>query len=520
MVILDIQKNKVEIAKIVQKFNTINVGPVCSFVLPEEARQSGKYIPKKIAELAKSCLARRKLDKEEIILLLPDRLIISREFTHNKNTKENLNALSILEAEAILHKPTQEYVISTYEYGKRLTIDGVYRSGLYVVKKTDLNEYVEAFSEYKLKLVKVLPPIYAYSLMMTNILKQENNKKFFDNVVVGIDLGSSRTLLSVVCQQTVLYERGLGSVFDEVISFISNQLNMDFDTSYEFFLQNGISSQSEGYVNNTSLFEEVNNLLTNSLQEIFRTLRLILSAERLELDFVCISGISTTVPGLNNLISSLAGAESFFSKDLTNSKILKYNPRLTEINKYMNFFGAVYLPKKGSADFIGVKVKRKSATSSKKPIIAVAIIAVLIMSVTPVYYLFLQQRANEDKATLQKYASTYNMLNTINASQSRIASQTRDINKLFTNKKNTYKVLEKLFENLGLRSNIVDLEYNVGTNVVGITFRVTQLDTYVLIRNSFDKSAYFRIAVPFVAQKQGNYYIVNGEITVLEGAYE
>jgi hypothetical protein len=51
-----------------------------------------------------------------------------------------------------------------------------------VVKKKDLSEYIDAFEEYNLKLIKVLPPIYAYSLMLLNLIKQESNKELYDKV--------------------------------------------------------------------------------------------------------------------------------------------------------------------------------------------------------------------------------------------------------------------------------------------------------------------------------------------------
>jgi IS4 transposase len=97
MVILDIQKNKVEIAKVVHGINNINVGPVCSFALPEDDRQNGKYIPQKIAELQKAVFQEECLTKKKLSFYCRTGLLDPENSRINK-TKENLCALSILEA--------------------------------------------------------------------------------------------------------------------------------------------------------------------------------------------------------------------------------------------------------------------------------------------------------------------------------------------------------------------------------------------------------------------------------------
>lgn len=268
--------------------------------------KNGRIDVENLSAFLLDCINSGGFSKNKAVVVISDKFSIIKEFTHPKAKQKTLNSLAKFEAENILNLRVDDYIIQSYTYGNKPDGDNQYRSVMYAVKKDFIVDLKGIFKNTKIKVIKIIPSIYAFVNMIKAMLNLTPVYK--GKTVAAVNLGSNSTNLVLFSNNIQIYQYTFASVAHDIDIYISKYLNISIEEARRYSFRNGLKETDENK-KNKELYEGIKRISKSVIDELLRAIRLILSAERLELNSIVLTGGFSLIPGIAEHITEITGID-------------------------------------------------------------------------------------------------------------------------------------------------------------------------------------------------------------------
>lgn len=359
-----------------------------------------------LAQFVKRCAQSIGLNLGDVFVCVEDEdNVVSTEYTHPAAKDKMLPAYARVEAEKILHGDIAQYTIIHseygYQFGKAKKAEDL-QAALFAMGSKTIADIKIEFEREGINVVKIIPPItaliYAGKEMMNSATK----------TVALISTDFVATRLVILHNGAPIFQQSFSGVLEDVAEMLSLEFGISPIGAIDLIRENGLGVCDR--CNDPNTRKQTMGMLDNAAGEVLRTIRMVISRQKVDIDQIVICDTLSRLANLSNycrsigLTAPIEAASSIYTADA-------HPPVATEVavdkgynaNCYVTL-NAILNMKPADGNFLGgesgIATLQKTSTLGGKITAGIAIAAGLWMVAIGASWIFLNIRQQNDKNAL------------------------------------------------------------------------------------------------------------------------
>lgn len=487
-------------------------GSPVAFELPENLKGPGVALlnTHSLAAFTAACMRKTAFGDSAFIICLDSGTAIEKEYHHLPAKPADLRRFAALEAETVLKDSPENYYIETLEYGHAELTSGRLKAALFAVQRDLISSLTLEFRQAGLKVLKICPMMSGLLSSCRTVLGlTPKNPAWKGNTVAVVDAGYENVRIILFTDGEPVFLKELDSVWPDILE----TLHRDAGCSYEealremkrpgFLLSAGNASFGE------SITSMIGTLLETASAEVVRNMRIVLSAERVELGQVILSGALASHPDFARFLDRLALEIPFVSAEEATKNcqsairvedqamVLGSRPRdFLTLNGMLSHGTIDFLQQE--KEFVGSRVANRAA------MILLCVSAAALMAVEPIRYsqAFSQNQADESALASPQIVE----IKELEAQKKQLESQLSAIQSDEALLNNQKSKIEEVVTNLRTQlqpevSAVTSVQINGADGTVSLAFVTKDLEQFNKARSTVSSAGYFEVPIPFHATR-------------------
>lgn len=359
-----------------------------------------------LAQFVKRCAQSIGLNLGDVFVCVEDEdNVVSTEYTHPAAKEKMLPAYARVEAEKILHGDIAQYTIIHseygYQFGKAKKAEDL-QAALFAMSSKTIADIKIEFEKEGIHVVKIIPPITA----LIHAGKEQMNSATKTVALISLDFVATR--LVILHNGAPIFQQSFSSVLEDVAEMLSLEFGISPLGAIDMIRENGLGVCDR--CNDPNTRKQTMGMLDNAAGEVLRTIRMVISTQKVDIDQIVICDTLSKLSNLSNYCRSIgltAPIENVSNIYTTGAKL----PLATEVAVDKGYNSSCYVTLNailsmsvGEGNFLGgesgLATLQKTSTLGGKITAGIAIAAGIWMVAIGASWIFLNIRQQNDKNAL------------------------------------------------------------------------------------------------------------------------
>ena len=482
------------------------------FELNDSLKERPYEKSEELAAFVKSCAASVKMELGDIFMCIEDEdILITKEYKHPVAKDKLLPTFARVEAENVLHADVAKYTVLNFEYGqqygKASKTEDVSAS-LFAMNTALLTDIRANFEAAGLHIAKISPPIAG----MLYTAKMDINSSTRSIALLSVDYAAIR--LVILRNGAPVFQQSYSSVLEDIVELLMLEFGMSKLGVLELIRDEGLGVCNKCHSAQTR--KQTMTMLSNAVSEVVRSLRMVMSTMRIDIDLIVYCDTLAKLPNLanycrqeglsapnENVISLFSGGKlpPAASQAAVQSG---YDP-----TSFITFNGLLNMPI-GEANLLRGSILSDTVKENKSKIgnfIAggIGVVAFAWMAIVGGWWAALQIRENNDIATLAepKYKRAEQLVNDEREYTQKLENLYIDIATLPRTVMKTSGIVTRFFTDIDEQlESTSGISFTHATNSISTSMLAKDLDAFVDFRYKTNDDGYFHIGDVFYAGRQ------------------
>ena len=482
------------------------------FELNDSLKERPYEKSEELAAFVKSCAASVKMELGDIFMCIEDEdILITKEYKHPVAKDKLLPTFARVEAENVLHADVAKYTVLNFEYGqqygKASKAEDVSAS-LFAMNTALLTDIRANFEAAGLHIAKISPPIAG----MLYTAKMDINSSTRSIALLSVDYAAIR--LVILRNGAPVFQQSYSSVLEDIVELLMLEFGMSKLGVLELIRDEGLGVCNKCHSAQTR--KQTMTMLSNAVSEVVRSLRMVMSTMRIDIDLIVYCDTLAKLPNLanycrqeglsapnENVISLFSGGKlpPAASQAAVQSG---YDP-----TSFITFNGLLNMPI-GEANLLRGSILSDAVKENKSKIgnfIAggIGVVAFAWMAIVGGWWAALQIRENNDIATLAepKYKRAEQLVNDEREYTTKLENLRIDIATLPRTVMKTSGIVTHFFTDIDEQlESTSGISFTHATNSISTSMLAKDFDTFVDFRYKTNEDGYFYIGDVFSAGRQ------------------
>lgn len=463
-------------------------GEVYMTVLPKAARGSAFMFPEQTARFLAAKLKERHLKRYPVCIMLDSEQIVSATFAHYPAPADKMRKIAELYSESSLPSASNCYV--AYSVCEHVHTDGQNRSMLYAAPAEHVKSFYRALKRAGVNVYAIEASNAAFSRL---VLEQPETQAGAQSADIYIDFGESSSLVAVRKEEQIVFLQSFTSIYQDIIDTYTEISDATAEEVATFIGKTGLNDEAEIYRLYPELLRRMNILIDVTLDEIFRTLRIAFSGERLDAGRLFISGDFTHMPG-------------FVDRVIQNSSGFVPDGEI-RVSRLSRLSGAEK-PKKEYTENLLYPYHKKLKRTATTALVA-CILVLLTVTIFPIQFVYYNMQ-QDDYASLEAElkGSKYTEIRNLLAEKKTLENLKAQLKTAFSNiptdnPSKAGEILDILHGKFKSYAKTAYVRFDNRYGTLEIDFTTESLDKYLALKTSLEKTGLFTTAIPFSCSFDG-----------------
>lgn len=453
-----------------------------------------------LAQFVKRCAESIGLNLGDVFVCVEDEEnVVSTEYTHPAAKEKLLPAYARVEAEKILHGDIAQYTIIHseygYQFGKAKKNDDL-KASLFAMSSKTIADIKIEFEKEGIHVVRIVPPITA--LLYAG--KEHINSATKTVAVISLDFTATR--LVILHNGAPIFQQTFSGVLEDVAEMLSLEFGISPLGAIDLIRENGLGVCDR--CNDPNTRKQTMAMLDNAAGEVLRTLRMVISTQKVDIDQIVICDTLSKLSNLSNYCRSIgltAPIENVSTVYTTGTQ----PPLVTEVATDKGYNSSCYVTLDailhmgiGEGNFLGgesgLASLQKTATLGGKITAGIAIVVALWMVGVGAFWGYLAIRQSNDNNALEdtRFKETKELLKDQEVYTERLNNLETDktlLPKTIVHMEDaTNEIFKISTKKLGA---IQSISVNNSENKIVVQVLTTDFDKFVDLRNQVEAEEYF-----------------------------
>ncbi len=495
-----------------------NAGSATVFNVPQvfELNDSLKERPyeksEELAAFVKSCAESVKMELGDIFMCIEEEdILITKEYKHPVAKEKLLPTFARVEAENVLHSEVGKYTVLNFEYGqqygKASKTEDVSAS-LFAMNTALLTDIRANFEAAGLHIAKISPPIAG----MLYTAKMDINSSTRSIALLSVDYAAIR--LVILRNGAPVFQQSYSSVLEDIVELLMLEFGMSKLGVLELIRDEGLGVCNKCHSAQTR--KQTMTMLSNAVSEVVRSLRMVMSTMRIDIDLIVYCDTLAKLPNLANYCrqEGLSAPNENVISLFSGGKVPPAASQAAvqsgyDATSFITFNGLLNMPI-GEANLLRGSILSDVVKENKSKIgnvVAggVGVIAFAWMAIVGGWWAALQIRENNDIATLAepKYKRAEQLVNDEREYTQKLENLYIDIATLPRTVMKTSGIVTRFFTDIDEQlESTSGISFTHATNSISTSMLAKDLDAFVDFRYKTNDDGYFHIGDVFYAGRQ------------------
>ena len=481
------------------------------FELNDSLKERPYEKSEELAAFVKRCAASVNMELGDIFMCIEDEdVLITKEYTHPQAKDKLLPTFARVEAENVLHNEVSKYTVLNFEYGqqygKASKTEDVAAS-LFAMNTGLLTDIRTNFEAAGLHIVKITPPIAG--LLYT--AKKDFNSATRTIAVISVDYAATR--LVILKNGAPIFQQSYSSVAEDIVELFMLEFGMSKLGVLEMIREEGLGVCNK--CNSAQTRKQTMTMLGNAVGELVRSLRMVMSQQRVDIDLIVYCDTLAAIPNLvnycrqeglsapsENVINLFSGGSRppVASQAAANKKY--------DATSFITLSGVLNMPVseanllKGSV--LADVVKENKSKIGNYVAGGLGVIAAAWMAIVGGWWAALQIRENTDIATLAepKYQRAQQLIDEEQEYITKLENLRIDVETLPRTVMKTSGVVTHFFTDIDEQvERTSGLNFTHSQQSISTTIVAKDFDAIVDFKYKLNEEGYFRMSDNFVVTK-------------------
>lgn len=472
-----------------------------------------------LAQFVKRCAQSIGLNLGDVFVCIEDEdNVVSTEYTHPAAKEKMLPAYARVEAEKILHGDIAQYTIIHSEYGYqfgRAKKSEDLQAALFAMSSKTIADIKIEFEKEGIHVVKIIPPITA----LIHAGKEQMNSATKTVALISVDFVATR--LVILHNGAPIFQQSFSSVLEDIAEMISLEFGISPLGAIDLIRENGLGVCDR--CNDPNTRKQTMGMLDNAAGEVLRTLRMVISTQKVDIDQIVICDSLSKLANLSNycrsigLTAPIENVSAIYTQGIV-------PPQVTEVANDKGYNSGCYVTlnaildmRTGEGNFLGgesgLATLQKNSTLGGKVAAGAAVAVGLWMLVVGGWWMFLNIRYNNDQSALNDpiLTETKNLLKDEESYQQKLNNLQTDKDLLPKTVVHVGDTLDHIFDfshqKLGALQNMT---LNNSSNTVDANIITNDFEQYVKLRDYIkDQQKYFDLGANMTSTREDNGNVTN-----------
>jgi len=482
------------------------------FELNDSLKERPYEKSEELAAFVKRCAESVQMELGDIFMCIEDEdILITKEYKHPVAKEKLLPTFARVEAENVLHNEVSKHTVLNFEYGqqygKASKTEDVSAS-LFAMNTALLMDIRSNFESAGLHIVKIAPPIAG----MLYTAKMDINSATRSIALLSVDYAAIR--LVILRNGAPVFQQSYSSILEDIVELLMLEFGMSKLGVLELIRAEGLGVCNKCHSAQTR--KQTMTMLSNAVSEVVRSLRMVMSTMRIDIDLIVYCDTLAKVPNLaaycrqeglsapnENVISLFSGGKV----PPVASQAAVQNGY--DASSFITLNGLLNMPV-GEANLLRGSILSDVVKENKSKIgnfVAgtIGVIAAAWMAITGGWWAALQIRENNDNATLEepKYKRAEQLVNEEKEYIKKLEDLAYDVSVLPRTVMKTSGIVTHFYTDIEEQvesTSGISFSHNeqkISTNIVAKDF-----DAIVDFKYKLNDEGYFHIGDNFVANIQ------------------
>lgn len=472
-----------------------------------------------LAQFVKRCAQSIGLNLGDVFVCIEDEdNVVSTEYTHPAAKEKMLPAYARVEAEKILHGDIAQYTIIHseygYQFGKAKKSEDL-QAALFAMSSKTIADIKIEFEKEGIHVVKIIPPITA----LIHAGKEQMNSATKTIALISVDFVATR--LVILHNGAPIFQQSFSSVLEDIAEMISLEFGISPLGAIDLIRENGLGVCDR--CNDPNTRKQTMGMLDNAAGEVLRTLRMVISTQKVDIDQIVICDSLSKLANLSNycrsigLTAPIENVSAIYTQGMV-------PPQVTEVANDKGYNSGCYVTlnaildmRTGEGNFLGgetgLATLQKNSTLGGKIAAGAAVAVGLWMLVVGGWWMFLNIRYNNDQSALNDpiLTETKNLLKDEQTYQQKLSNLQTDKDLLPKTVVHVGDTMDRFFDfshqKLGALQTV---NVNNSSNTVDANIITSDFEQYVKLRDYIkDQQKYFDLSANMTSTRDDNGTVTN-----------
>ena len=482
------------------------------FELNDSLKERPYEKSEELAAFVKSCAESVKMELGDIFMCIEEEdILITKEYKHPVAKEKLLPTFARVEAENVLHSEVGKYTVLNFEYGqqygKASKTEDVSAS-LFAMNTALLTDIRANFEAAGLHIAKISPPIAG----MLYTAKMDINSSTRSIALLSVDYAAIR--LVILRNGAPVFQQSYSSVLEDIVELLMLEFGMSKLGVLELIRDEGLGVCNKCHSAQTR--KQTMTMLSNAVSEVVRSLRMVMSTMRIDIDLIVYCDTLAKLPNLANYCrqEGLSAPNENVISLFSGGKVPPAASQAAvqsgyDATSFITFNGLLNMPI-GEANLLRGSILSDVVKENKSKIgnvVAggVGVIAFAWMAIVGGWWAALQIRENNDIATLAepKYKRAEQLVNDEREYTQKLENLYIDIATLPRTVMKTSGIVTRFFTDIDEQlESTSGISFTHATNSISTSMLAKDLDAFVDFRYKTNDDGYFHIGDVFYAGRQ------------------
>ena len=482
------------------------------FELNDSLKERPYEKSEELAAFVKRCAESVQMELGDIFMCIEDEdILITKEYKHPVAKDKLLPTFARVEAENVLHADVAKYTVLNFEYGQqygKASKNEDVSASLFAMNTALLTDIRGNFEAAGLHIVKIAPPIAG----MLYTAKMDINSATRSIALLSVDYAAVR--LVILRNGAPVFQQSYSSILEDIVELLMLEFGMSKLGVLELIRAEGLGVCNKCHSAQTR--KQTMTMLSNAVGEVVRSLRMVMSTMRIDIDLIVYSDTLAKIPNLaaycrqeglsapnENVISLFSGgkvppvaSQGAAQNGYDASSFVTLNGLLNMPISEANLL-------KGS--ILSDVVKENKSKIGNLVAGGVGVIAFAWMAIVGGWWAALQIRENTDNATLEepKYKRAEQLVNDEKEYTQKLENLAYDVSVLPRTVMKTSSVVTHFYTDIEEQvESTAGISFDHASQSIATSIVAKDFDAIVDFKYKLNDEGYFHIGDNFTASIQ------------------
>lgn len=450
------------------------------------------------------------------LFCLDDEHVVTKEYKHPEAKQADLMKLARLEAETVVKEDVDGYVVLTDGYRRLDAATGKLKSVLYAVPSSLVLSIYQEFKKRGVRIERIMPSISGLLYACKKSLGLfPQSWPYVGKTVAVVDAGREKLRLLIYASGTPIFQREFDSVYEDILEILHSGASVTYEEAANEMKHGGFLLTAGQGRFGEEVSQSIGRLLDTAVGEVVRSMRVVLSSERLELNQIIFCGAVSAHPDFEDYVARLSlGVPCETVEKLCSPQVLGIaleNQTVVAGFHPGDFFtlkGLVTAQKEDSIDFlIEENTRRGNRQVNFLILLIITVAAVIAMALEPLVYQGDLLRQKRDQATLAnpQFKTLQTQTAQVSQKKEKLKQLEADRAALPNGKSKSAEILAQVQKQIGPKvTSITGCSIDNDEGSVALTFTVKNVDDLQGVKKSIADAKYFTPSYTLSATKDTN----------------